>query len=155
MPAVYPGSLRSFTTKVNNVDIIDAAHPNTIQEELVAVQTTLGVNPQVSTTPTPGWTATSTAYTSVADRLANIERGLVSDTHTQYVSKSGGSVITSTTSATKGLVVKGASAQSANLQEWQASDGSVVAYVSPTGAFVGSTTNQELDNLKVVSWVFG
>jgi len=42
-------------------------------------------------------------------------------------------------SATRGLIVKGAATQSANLTEWQDSTGTVVAAVSPTGAFTGSS----------------
>jgi hypothetical protein len=40
--------------------------------------------------------------------------------------------------ATKGLVVRGASAQSANLQEWQSSAGTVLAYVNSAGDIVGA-----------------
>jgi hypothetical protein len=41
------------------------------------------------------------------------------------------------------------------LQEWQAADGTVIAYISPSGNLVTTGTDQELDNLRVVSWVFG
>jgi len=47
--------------------------------------------------------------------------------------------VTSSAAATKGLIVKGAATQSANLTEWQDSTGAVVAAVSPTGAFTGSS----------------
>lgn len=155
MAAVYPGAIRSFTTKVNNIDIIDAAHPNVLQEEVVAIESTLGANPQISTSPTTGWIPTSTVFATVAERLANIERGLVSDTHPQYVSRTGGSVIVSSASDVRGLVVRAAAGQTVNLQEWQLADGTVIAYINPSGNLVTTGTDQELDNLRVVAWVFG
>lgn len=86
MPASYPSTVKTFNTKVNLTDIVDASHPNTVQDEVVAIETILGVNPQVSTTPNPatGFTAASTAYATLAARLANIENGIVGDSHTQY-----------------------------------------------------------------------
>jgi hypothetical protein len=55
-----------------------------------------------------------------------------------YVSKVGGDTVVASGAAVKPLVLKGASAQTANLQEWQDSTGAVVASVSPTGNIVGS-----------------
>lgn len=40
--AVYPASIISFTTKTNKVDLVDAAHINSLQNEVVAIQTELG-----------------------------------------------------------------------------------------------------------------
>lgn len=140
MAATYPTSVRSFTTKVNVVDIIEAAHPNSLQEEVVAIESVIGTAPSVSTSATAsGWSNTSTDYVTIKARLANIEKGIVADTHTQYVKIAGGSTITADTSSTKGLVIKGAASQSANLQEWQDSSGNVVAYLDAAGNF--SATN--------------
>jgi hypothetical protein len=47
--------------------------------------------------------------------------------------------VTSAAAATKGLIVKGASAQSANLQEWQNSAGTVLATVNSAGDFTNSS----------------
>jgi len=82
-----------------------------------------------------GWANTATDYVTLNGRLANIEKGIVADTHTQYVKIVGGSTITASTSSTKGLIVKGAASQSANLQEWQTSNGTVVAAISANGTF--------------------
>lgn len=94
MPAVYPGSIKSFTTKVNNIDIIDAAHPNSLQEEVVAIETTLGTNPALGTAnlSTATYDNNGTLFTNVSARLANIEKGIVGDTHTQYLKRTGGTV---------------------------------------------------------------
>lgn len=101
MVASYPSAIRVFTTKVNVTDIIDASHPNLIQEEIVAIQTSLGVNPATSTTPSSSgtFTATSTAFSNLTSRLANIETGIVADTHTQYVKKVDGTVTTASTAS--------------------------------------------------------
>jgi len=44
MAASYPASVKSFTTKVDNVDDVEAAHINSVQEEIVAIETALGAN---------------------------------------------------------------------------------------------------------------
>lgn len=41
MPASYPGSVKSFTTKVDGVDDVQAAHVNDLQLEVEAVETDL------------------------------------------------------------------------------------------------------------------
>lgn len=41
MTATFPGAIRSFTTKVNLVDAPDAEHINSLQEEVVAIETEL------------------------------------------------------------------------------------------------------------------
>jgi hypothetical protein len=48
--------------------------------------------------------------------------------------------------ATKGLIVKGASAQSANLQEWQNNAGTVLAYVDLSGRIYASGNFTVADN---------
>lgn len=143
MAASYPSSVKVFTTKANTTDVIDSSHPNSIQDEVVAIENTLGVSPNVSTTPSSGGTfnATSNTFSDVSARLANIETGIVSDAHTQYIRKTSDSanVITTGSAATKGLIVKGSASQSANLQEWQNSSGTVVTAIGPTGALTGYT----------------
>jgi hypothetical protein len=140
--ASYPSSVRVFTTKSNISDVVDASHPNFLQEEVVAIESTIGVSPNVSTTPSPSGTfvATSTSFTTVALRLANIETGIVSDSHTQYIRKTADSsnVVVAGSAATKPLVIKGAASQSANLLEFQDSSGSVLSSVNSAGVFSAS-----------------
>lgn len=137
MAAAYPAGIASFINKVNVTDIIDASHPNTLQDEVVATQTTLGTEPNRSTTPSSSGTfnASSTLFSTVGLRLNNIEVGVVSDAHTQYLRKAGdtANVITIGASTTKGLVIKGASSQSANLQDWQNSSSTVLAKIDSAG----------------------
>jgi hypothetical protein len=138
MPASYPTSIRVFTTKTNVTDVVDASHPNSVQEEVVAIQSTLGASPQVSTAPSPSgtFTATSTSFLSVNARLGNIETGVVADSHSQYIRKTGdtGNIITPASGSTKGLVIRANASQSAALAEWQNSGGTALASISSTGA---------------------
>jgi hypothetical protein len=101
MAASYPASTVVFTTKQNIVDIVDASHPNIIQDEIVAIESTLGVSPNLSTTPSASgsFVATSTSFANVSARLANLETGIVADTHTQYIKRVNGSVTTASTSS--------------------------------------------------------
>lgn len=137
MAAAYPSSVKVFTTHVNITEVIDAGHPNTIQDEVVAIESTLGVLPSLSTAPSSSGTfdATSYLYDTVSERLANIETGVVSDAHTQYIRKSGDSanIIETTDAAVTGLIIKGASGQTANLLELKNSSGTVVAYIDAAG----------------------
>jgi hypothetical protein len=145
MTASYPSSVKVFTTKVNTTQVIDASHPNSVQDEVVAVQNTLGVSPNVSTTPSisGSFNGTSNTFGSVSARLANIETGIVSDAHTQYIRKTSDSSNTITTggAALTGIIVKGSASQSANLQEWQNDSGTVITAIGPTGALTGYTPN--------------
>lgn len=155
MAATYPSSVRSFTTKVNNIDIIDAAHPNVIQEEVVAIESTLGVNPQISSGLSGSYVSASTTFDSVSARLDNIEKGITGDTHAQYVKVAGGSTVINTAAATVALTVQGAASQTANLQEWKNSAGTVVAAIGPDGVLIEASAATEYDNLYILSMVFG
>jgi hypothetical protein len=142
--ASYPSAIALFPTHVNITEIIDASHPNNIQGEVVAIQTELGLNPATSTTPSPSGTfvATSTAFADLVARLANIETGIVSDAHNQYIRKAGdtANIITPAASTTKGLVIKAAGGQTANLQEWQDSTSTVVTRIDSSGALIGTAS---------------
>ena len=48
MTSVYPASLPSYTSVVDGQTVIDAARLNQIQDDLVAIANTLGLNPQLT-----------------------------------------------------------------------------------------------------------
>ena len=157
MAASYPAAVRSFSTKTNVLDIIDASDPNSLQEEVIAIESSLGINPALSTTPNPssGFTATSTQYSTLAQRLANIENGIVGDSHAQYLKKAGGETITNSTASNVAIIVKGASSQSASLQEWKTSSNTNVASITANGVFTAnSVSTPEIDLLSILS-IFG
>ncbi|CAB4128051.1 hypothetical protein UFOVP225_4 [uncultured Caudovirales phage] len=156
--AYYPGNIKSdFSTKVNNTDLVDASHPNLLQNEVMAIETYLGVNPHVGTnTYSSSGYASGTSHTSVAARLTNLEVGILGDVHTQYVKIVGGSTITAATSSTKGLLIKGAASQSANLLEFQANGSTTpIAYITPAGGLVDTKVTADINNLYVLTYVFG
>ena len=157
--ATYPNSVQVFTTHINTTEVIDAAHPNLIQDEVIAIESTLGTaatgtDPRLSQTVTSAsvWSPTATTYTTVAERLNNIEKGVAGDSHAQYIRKTGdvNNVIQPSASSTKGLVIKGASSQTANLLELQNSSGTIVAYIDASGNI---TTNNVSGSLTGGSYV--
>ena len=46
--ATFPNSVQIFTDKVNEVDDVDASHVNSLQDEVMALQTYMGTNPHGS-----------------------------------------------------------------------------------------------------------
>ena len=158
MAATYPSSVKTFTTYVNVTEIIDAGHPNAIQDEVVAIENTLGVSPSLATAASAsGWANTATDYLTVTSRLANIEKGVVADSHTQYLRKTGDSanVITPSSASVKGLVIQATSGQTANLQEWKNSAGTTVSYVDNNGNFNGSNVSSTSAGLQDIFLFMG
>jgi hypothetical protein len=152
--ASYPQAFVNFTTHRNVFDVVDAADPNTIQNEVLAIQGAIGLNPSLSTSPlsTGTFVRTSNQWTTLNDRLANIEQGIVSDSHTQYIRRTGGELIVNASGATVALTVQGAVNQGVNLMEWKDTTGNVLASVSGTGKITASALNvPDTNNLTVVS----
>ena len=87
------------------------------------MQTVMGTNPARSTTVSSSDTfvSTQTDFDNIKARIANVEKGVVADTHSQYIKKTadGSNVVIPTNSTTKGFTVRGVQGQTANLQEWQ------------------------------------
>jgi hypothetical protein len=71
MAAVYPHQYKTFTTHKNLVEDIDASHVNNLQDEVLAMQQTLGINPHQDTT----LKMKTNKWASVAARLDSIQRG--------------------------------------------------------------------------------
>ena len=120
MTASYPSSVRVYTNKVDLSDVIVANDVNTAYEEIIAIENTLGAGILSST-----WTGSFSQVTtsaSVNARLINIERGILGDTHTQYVKKTGDSITLSNPNA-NGLVVTGAASQISNIVVFRNSAG--------------------------------
>ena len=150
MPASYPSSVRVFTTKQNIVDTVDASHPNSLQEEIVAIETTLGLNPATSSTPNPSgsFNGSSTNFNTVSARLANLETGVVADSHTQYVRKTADGAqsnkIQAGVATNRALIVQGALNQSVNLLEFQGSGNEIIAGVTPDGTYTGKVLAEQI-----------
>jgi hypothetical protein len=62
MSAVYPRAIKAFLTRHDYTDDVMAAHVNDLQDEVSALERTLGINPQLPNV-------------SIAARLADLENG--------------------------------------------------------------------------------
>lgn len=150
MAATYPSSIRTFSTKRNTLDVIDASDPNNLQEEVIAIESVIGVNPNLSTSPSSSGTfvTTATAFATLSARLANIETGIVSDSHTQYLRKSGNETIVNLVTSNVAFTIKGASGQTADLQQWKDSSNATVANIAYDGGLTTTKINApEVNNL--------
>jgi len=138
--ASYPGSVRSFTTKQNVVDLIDASHPNVLQDEVAAIQTIVGINPHVSTAPSPAGTfiTVSTTFASLAARIANIETGVVADSHTQYLHLSGGDTMQGSTDSTIVHRIRARAGQTGALVRVESNDQATAYFQVTTGGVAAS-----------------
>jgi hypothetical protein len=124
MTATFPSSVRNFTAKVDIQDTILADHVNSLQDEVRAVETTIGTSPLTSVyTGTFSQTAT---WPTLSARLANIEYGLVNGTGsgTAYVGISGGSTVTASAGLV-GLTLQNVSGNLSNIISTKTSAGAI------------------------------
>ena len=68
--AVYPTSIKQFTTKVNIVDTVNASDVDSLQDEVRAIQMVLGINPHVANTNNG-----PVSYANVSSRLDALQTG--------------------------------------------------------------------------------
>jgi hypothetical protein len=141
MTASFPTSVKSFVPEVDLVSTVVADNVNSLQAEITAIEQALGTaatnqSPLISTYS--GTFARTTGWSTIADRLNNIEYGLVNGvSNSSYVGISGGSVIT--TAANKGLVLQVGSG-SANLFETYTSSAVLGFNINASGIpLVGSS----------------
>lgn len=73
MSSIYPDGVVSWVPRINNVDIIWANDPNSLADELIAIESIVGVNPQIETGVSSGSPIT---YATVSDRIAALARGV-------------------------------------------------------------------------------
>ena len=127
MVASYPTSVRSYVARVDLVDTVIADNVNSLQEEVVAIEATLGSaasskNPLVSVFGATAFTTTmngagNTAWSTVYDRINNIENGLTNGVASApYVNKNGGSTIS--TASVLGLKLQTVSGTSNLLESY-------------------------------------
>lgn len=142
MTASYPSSVKSFTTKVDFTDTVLAAHVNDLQDEVSAVQSTLGSSIRTGS----GWVGVfdqiTSSWNTVKDRINNIEYGL----NTAFAGKmpSGGTAgqvlvkNSSTLYDASWTTFTGLPSQSGNAGKYLTTDGSTASWTTlETGS--GST----------------
>jgi hypothetical protein len=133
MPASYPAGVKGFTTKVDFTDLVLADHVNALQDEVRALQATIGTDPQVS----GGWVGTldktTTSWATLKARIANLEYGVVNDSHTQYTHNTGGDTIQANGAAIIPLKLKGFSSQTADLLRFENAAGTTLTKIDKDG----------------------
>jgi hypothetical protein len=79
--ATYPGSLKTYTNKVDGVDTVLAADINSVQSEVQAIEAELGTTPKTSIIGNTAGTYTTngSGITTVSARLTNLEAGLTAN----------------------------------------------------------------------------
>lgn len=139
--ASYPTSVKSFTTKTDNVTTVYAEHVNTLQDEVIALQQKVGVDSSADASSID-YKLTNTSSTSpghkhsaseITSGTLSHERGGI-EADISAVAK--GDVLAGTASGTIGIVVA-SGASDGDVLTIQA-DGSL-AYEAPPGAGGGET----------------
>lgn len=137
MTATYPANTISFASKVDFVDTVLAAHVNSLQEEVTALEDNLGTYIRVSSGWSGSFDQSTVTWDSLKDRLANIEYGL-STAYSSRVNTAGGSIIQAGAVGTTSLIVRALASQSSNLVEFQTSASTVVSRVAADGVIYTS-----------------
>lgn len=138
----FPINVRSFTPKVNLQDIVNADDVNSLYTEVYNIEYYLNgttADGMLTSTWTSTFTQPSTPWNSLADRLANIEGGLINGlSNSPYFKKSGDSL---TVTSTVGLTAKAASSSSADLIQTYSSSNTLGFKVDNTGTPKVGTNN--------------
>jgi len=118
--AVYPGALVSATQLVPRTDLVNTIVANDVNaayEEIIAIESTLGTSILYQDQTSNAWSNSSSAFTSVHNRLNNIERGLrLGVSGAPYVRTNAASTITAAT-GTVALAIKNVTGNTSNLFE--------------------------------------
>lgn len=76
MTATYPASIKGFTTKADFVDTVLAVTVNDLQNEVAALESTIGTYINVGSGWVGSFDQVTTTWSTLKDRIANIEYGL-------------------------------------------------------------------------------
>jgi hypothetical protein len=141
MTAVFPEGVKSFTNKEDFTDLVLAEHINSLQNEVTAIQATIGTLPQVTSGYVGAFDEATVSFSTLKARIQNIERGIKGDVHTQYFKYTGGT-IQPANAATVPLTVQGFTSQSSDLLQFKNSGGTTLTKVDAAGKLF--INNQEI-----------
>jgi len=136
MTATYPSSVRQLIPKVDVQDTVLADHVNVLQDEVRAIETTLGAASTGNSILTSSYSGTfsqTTTWGSLGERLLNIEAGLINGTGStsSYVAKTGDTIIPNVGSV--GLGINARTGNTQNLFETKNTSSVVQFNVDYTG----------------------
>lgn len=134
--AQFPTSVKTFTSKIDLVDTVYADHVNTLQDEVRALEASIGTSLLLSSY-TGSFTQTA-SWNTLGDRLNNMERGLLNGVAgSVYLNKTGDTV--QAPAGTVGLVIRSSSGSSSNLVETRTSSNALGFRVDSAGLpYVGT-----------------
>jgi len=72
MAAIFPTAVKTFTTRHDKIDDVQASHVNDLQNEVNAIEVTVGANVQIWS---PSFLGTAWNFGTVANRLKVIQNG--------------------------------------------------------------------------------
>jgi len=147
MAAVFPTGIKTFTTKIDLVDTVLAAHVNDVQTEVNSIEATLGTGTLVST-----WSGSFTtpgSHTTVTARFLNIEAGLVE--HNSTLATKANVASPTFTGTPSGPTASGGTnttqlATTAFVTSAVSTHATLTASHGVSGAIVGTTDSQTLTN---------
>lgn len=142
--ATYPTAVKSFTSRLDILDDVDASDINAAYDEITAVQATLGASPAKSLANYGSLWNGSSGYnwSTVKARLDNIERGVAGDAHPSlYVHQNGGDTVQATSTSVVPLTVRGALNAASPLFAVQDGSGVNRVHVDPSTGQVFQTGN--------------
>jgi len=145
--AVYPDGVKSFTTKEDFTDLVLAEHVNALQQEVTAIQATIGTLPQVTAGYAGTFDEATVTFATLKARIANIEQGIKGDVHTQYTHNTGNDTIQASNATVIPLRLQGFTNQTADLLQFKNSSGTILTKVDNAGKVI--VNNQEL---KPILW---
>jgi len=108
----------------------------------MAVQNYVGSMPHVSAGYVGTFDDVTTTFSSLASRVANIEKGIKGDVHNQYMHFTGGETIQASNSTVVGLNIQGFTSQTADLLRFKNSSGTTLTKVDAAGKLF--VNNQEI-----------
>lgn len=141
MVAQYPDQVKQFTAKLDLVDTVMADHVNVLQDEVKAIESTLGAGILYSdyTGTFDDVSGLVTPWSNLTFRLTNIEHGLVNGVpNAPYVLNAGGSTVAP--NGVIGLTMQTAAGTS-NLFETRASNSTLGFNVNYQGVPKMGTSN--------------
>lgn len=120
----FPDRVKTFTNKVDLIDTIYAAHVNVLQDEVKYLETSLGTN-ILTSTYSGTFSGTTYDWTTLSDRLANIEAGVATSAGltTSYVRKTGDTITASV--GTVGLLIQPSATSTADIIQTKTSGNSL------------------------------